>query len=207
MSENVINWDEAPLARWMGSIVKQNTIGAYKTSFKLYIQYAGLTPKQLLEEALQDQKRDVSERTDIAKQRIIGFYNWLTTEAPKRTPGSHSKVIGKGLGSKTVHTHVGGVRSFYSTYDIFVKLKGRSSLPKPRVMNKRMIISNIDAKVLVDNARIPRDRALILTMFQGGMDVSTLCGIKYRDVSEGLAKNEHPLQLNLYRGKADCDGT
>jgi len=205
VSENSVKWDEAPLARWMGSIVKQKTIEAYKSSFKLYLQYTGLTPKQLLDEALEDQRKDASERRDIVKQRIIGFYNWLTNEAPKRPPGYHSKVIGKGLGSKTVHRHVGGVRSFYATFDIFVKLKGRSSLPKPRVANKRMLLSNMDVKVLVDNARIPRDRAMILTMFQGGMDVSTLCGMKVGDVAEGLAKNEHPLQLNLYRIKTGIE--
>jgi integrase/recombinase XerD len=37
------------------------------------------------------------------------------------------------------------------------------------------------------------------------MDVSTLCSLKYSDVNEGLANNEHPLKLNLYRPKTGTD--
>jgi len=48
-----------------------------------------------------------------------------------------------------------------------------------------MIVTNMDVKKLVDHSRAPRDRAIILTMFQGGMDVSTLCSLKYGDVAEG----------------------
>lgn len=59
----------------------------------------------------------------------------------------------------------------------------------------------MDVKRLVDHCRSPRDRAIILTMFQSGMDVSTLCDLKYGDVTDGLMKNEHPLRLNLYRPK------
>lgn len=60
-------------------------------------------------------------------------------------------------------------------------------------------------KVLVDHARGPRDRAIILTLFQSGIDVSTLCGLKYGDVAEGLARNEHPLKLDLYRQKSGVE--
>jgi len=84
-------------------------------------------------------------------------------------------------------------------------LKRRSALPKPRVVNKRMILSNMDVKRLVDHASTVRDRAIILTMFQSGIDVSTLCSLKYGDVAEGLAKNEHPLRLNLYRPKTGTE--
>jgi hypothetical protein len=31
----------------------------------------------------------------------------------------------------------------------------------------------------------------------GGLDASTLCSIKYGDIAEGLADNEHPLKLEL----------
>jgi len=50
-----------------------------------------------------------------------------------------------------------------------------------------------------------RDRAIILTMFQSGMDVSTLCSLKYGDIAEGITKNEHPLKLDLYRPKTGID--
>jgi hypothetical protein len=42
-------------------------------------------------------------------------------------------------------------------------------------------------------------------MFQTGMDESTLCELKRKDVAEGLAKKEHPLMLKLRRVKTDVD--
>lgn len=60
-------------------------------------------------------------------------------------------------------------------------------------------------KALVDHARTPRDRAIILTLFQSGMDVSTLCSLKYGDVAEGLSKEEHPLKLKPHRPKTGVE--
>lgn len=42
-------------------------------------------------------------------------------------------------------------------------------------------------------------------MFQSGINVSTLCSLQYRDVAEGLKKNEHPLKLELYRKKSGAE--
>lgn len=97
------------------------------------------------------------------------------------------------------------IRSFYGTYDISIKLKGRQRLPKPKVENERMDLSVADVKLLVDHARSPRDRALILVGFQGGMDVSTLCSLKYLDVARGLELNDHPLKVDIFRKKRSVD--
>ena len=199
------DWNEPPLQRWLGSITRESTKAIYKTAFRLYHAYTGLTATQLIDEALEDAKRDPREKRDVVRQRLIGFYNWLRSEAPRRKSGSRRQVVGKGLGSKIAHTYVNGVRSFYATFDVFVKLKGRSALPRPRVENKRLKLTNMDVKRLLDHCSSPRDRALILTMFQSGMDVSTLCSLKYGDVADGLTRNEHPLKLNLYRLKSGTE--
>jgi integrase len=101
--------------------------------------------------------------------------------------------------------YTAAVRSFYATFDLSVRLKGRRRMPKPRVQNRRMIVGAEQVKTLYDHARSPRDRAIILVNFQGGLDASTLCSIKYGDVAEGLAKNEHPLKLELQRPKTGAD--
>jgi integrase len=84
-------------------------------------------------------------------------------------------------------------------------MKGRHSLPHPIVRNKRMRVGAEQVKVLVNHARTPRDRAIILTLFQGGMGVSNLCSLKYGDVQKGLTENEHPLKLDLYRPKTGVE--
>jgi len=166
-----------------------------------------MTADSLIDEAIEDSKKDPRERTDVVKRRLIGFFNWLIKEAPKRKASGRGIIaeVGKGVSPKMAHTYVNVIRSFYGTFDIYVKLRGRSQLPKARVINRRMLLNNQEVKKLVDNARSLRDRVIILVMFQGGMDVSTLCSLKYGDVAEGLAKDEYPLKLELFRRKAGTE--
>ena len=202
-----IDFNEAPLQRWFGEITRNSTRILYKSAWKSYATYTGKTATELLDEATEDMKRDPKEKKGIVLQRLLGFYQWLCTEYPvvSRGYGQHG-IIRKGLRPKTAFMKVQVMRSFYGTFDIPVRMKGKSRLPRPRVYNKRDVIKTaLDVKLLCDHARLPRDRAIILTMFQGGMDVSTLCSMKFQDVKEGLQKNEHPLKLSLYREKAGVD--
>jgi integrase/recombinase XerD len=64
-----------------------------------------------------------------------------------------------------------------------------------------MRVSAEQVKLLVDCARTPRDRALILLAFQSGMDASTMCSLLYSDIKEGLKKGEHPLKIEPQRPK------
>ncbi len=107
--------------------------------------------------------------------------------------------------SKTASGRVSTIRSFYATFDITVRLRGRSRLPKPRVENKRLIVDNEQVRILLQHTTSPRDRSIILTLFQGGMDVSTLCSMNYSHVRKGLEGNKHPLKLELIREKSDTE--
>lgn len=190
----------------MGTITRKSTKKNYKSAFKTYMQFIKLSPSELIDEAIEDLKRDPREKQDIVMRRLIDFYHWLKTEYKKKSRGKgEQKTTGTGVSDKLAHTRVGSIRSFYATFGITVRMKGRHRLPRPRITNKRMIVNASQVKTLVDHARTPRDRALILVNFQGGMDAETLCSIKYGDVSEGLTKNEHPLKLDLFREKNGVD--
>jgi len=204
--QDIVNWEDPALQRWFNSITRQSTKYNYRTAFRTYTLFTGMTASALIDEALEDAKRDARTRKDVVLSRLVQFYNWLKTDYPKKSRGKGEHVtVGKGISDKLAHAHVGAIRSFYSTFNVTVRLKGRHKLPKPRVQNKRMKVAAEQVKFLVDHARPPRDRAVILTMFQSGMDVSTLCSLKYENVSEGLTRNEHPLKLDLYRPKTGTD--
>ena len=201
-----VDWSEPPLQRWLGGITRSGTRRVYKSAFRIYHNWTGMNAIQLIDEAIEDAKRDPREKKDVVLHRLINFYNYLKTEHPVRSRGKGAhEVTRKGLSDKLAHLYVSAIRSFYATFGITVRLKGRHALPKPRVRNKRMIVGAEQVKLLVDNARTPRDRSIILTIFQSGMDVSTLCSLKYGDVAEGLAKNEYPLKLDLYRPKTGVE--
>jgi integrase len=206
MVEIAVNWEDPALKRWLDTIARNSTKYGYKTAFKAYAYFTGLTASDLIDEALADFKKDPRERQDVVMTRLVKFYHWLKTEYPKMSRGAgEHKVIAKGLSDKLAHFIVNAVRSFYATYDVTIRMRGRHKLPRPRVQNKRMKVGAEQVKVLVDHARTPRDRTIILTLFQSGMDVSTLCSVKYGDVTEGLAKEERPLKLELHRPKTGTE--
>ena len=207
LSKQIPSWKEdSAFQRWMGTITRKSTKRSYKSWFRCYMEFTQLTPSQLIDEALEDMKRDPREKQGIVMQRLINFYHWLKTDYQKKPKGKDkTKPEGKGVSDKTAHARIGAVRSFYATFGVTVRMKGRQSLPRPRVENKRMKVGAEQVRVLINHTRGLRDRAIILTMFQGGMDVSTLCSVKYRDVAKGLEKQEHPLRLDLYRPKTGVE--
>ena len=201
-----VNWEDPALKRWLGGITRKGTKYGYKTAFRGYAYFTGMTASGLIDEALADAKKDPRERQDVVLRRLVKFYHWLKKEYPKKSRGKgEHKVVGKGVSDKMAHYFIGAIRSFYATYDVTVRMRGRHKLPRPRVVNKRMKVGGEQVKLLVDHARTPRDRAIILTLFQSGMDVSTLCSLKYGDVAEGFDKDEHPLKLELYRPKTGVE--
>jgi len=201
-----IDWEDPTLERWLSPITKPNTRYMYRSAFRSYAEFTGLTASQLIDEALEDQAKDIRQRRDVVLNRLVKFYDWLKREYPvkSRGAGEHA-VVKKGLSDKAANLYVTAVRSFYGTYDVVVRLKGRTRLPKPRVANRRMKLAADQVKLLVDNARTPRDKAIILCIFQSGMDVSTLCTVKYGDVKEGIARGDHPLKLDLCRPKTGVE--
>jgi site-specific recombinase XerD len=203
--DDPVDWADPILTRWMGSITRKSTAKAYRAAFRRYAAFTGEAASVLVDEALEDARRDPRDKQGIVKQRLLKFYHHLKDGADKKIRrGNVTKQDGKGLSDKYAHLCVNAVRSFYATYDISVKLTGRSRLPRARVENKRLKIANTDVARLVNHARTLRDRAILLTLFQGGMDVSTLCELKYKDVAAGL-DGEAPMKLELYRPKTGTE--
>jgi integrase len=182
-----VDWEDPALRRWLDTITRKSTKWGYRTTFRAYHLFTEKSASELIDEALEDAKRDPRERRDVVLKRLVEFYNWMKTEYPQKSRGKGPKrIVGKGSTDKRANVTVNSIRSFYATFGITVRMKVRHALPRPRVKNTRMKIAADQVKILVDHARTPRDRAIILTLFQGGMDVSTLCSLKYGDISEAL---------------------
>jgi len=177
--------------RWINTIVRSNTRSNYTYAFKLYLEYTGKTAEELVDEAIEDQRRDPREKRGLPLTRILGFYEWLQKEYR--------------ITQNSAKTLVTAVRSFYSTFEIYVKLKGRSNLPRGRVRHKRLILDPRQVLRLVNHTRTIRDRAIIVMIYQSGMDVSTLCSLEYQDVEKGLRERDHPLFLDMSRVKTEVD--
>jgi integrase len=199
-----VDWETPTLQRWMNGIRNTSTKYTYRTAFRAYAQFTGLTADQMIDEAVEDDRLDPRERKDVVLTRLINFHEWLTTEykVKSRGTGKH-EVVSKGTTDRAAVMRVNVIRSFYSTFGINVKMTGRHKLKKGKVKNKRMIVSAEQVKTLVDHARNVRDKAIILVNFQGGLDASTLCTLNYEDVAEAIETGKEPFKLNLVRPKTD----
>jgi integrase len=201
-----VNWEDPALKRWFGTIARKSTAYNYRTAFKSYAQFTGMTATELIREADEDMKRDPLKRQDIVLQKLTKFFEWLTTEAPISSRGNTEHVVvGKGIAPRSAIMRVNAIRSFYGTFHITVKMNRRSKLRKGKVKNERLIVSAEQVRDLVQHARTIRDRAIILVNFQGGLDVSTICSLNYEDVAKAVENGEHPFKLKLYRKKADVE--
>lgn len=202
-----VDWNDSVVKKWIDPIVRKSTRAVYKCGFRAYIQFTKLTPSQIIDEALKDEDLNARDRENVVLNRVVAFYEWLKNDYGIKTRGKgEHKERKKGASDNMVVTYVTAIRSFYSTYGIEVKLKGRNRLPRPKVESRRMKIGASQVKVLLDHTRSLRDRAVILTLFQGGMDVSTLCSLKLtKELKDGLDKEESPLKLDIYRPKTGVD--
>jgi len=198
MSES-IDWNDPILSRWLGAIIKKTTRYSYMTAFRAYTKFTRKTPAILIDEAIEDSRKDARKKMDVVKISLNNFYQYLINDYPVMSRGKGERTqIRTGVRPKTAHTWVNAIRGFYGVFDIYVKMK----LPKARVVNKKLNLTTMDVKTLVDHTRTPRDRAIILTMFQSGLDVATLCSLKMKDVAEGIKSGKTPFKLEVFREKA-----
>jgi integrase/recombinase XerD len=200
-----VDYNDPAYQRWMNTITRTSTQRQYKCSWKSYVAFTHRNATELIREAVEDEQRGILDKRDIVTQHLLAFYHWLTTKAPVYQRGGSGKIVSHGLSSKTANARVSTIRSFYATFGISVRLKGRSQLPKPKIRNKRMRVEANEVRVLLQHVTSLRDRAIILSMFQSGMDVSTLCTLNYGHVKQGIVTNERPLKLTLHREKTGVD--
>ncbi|MGC9308182.1 MAG: tyrosine-type recombinase/integrase [Thermoplasmatota archaeon] len=131
------------------------------------------------------------------------FYHWLVNDKTMVRGGySPKKTEKRGASQKYASSLVGAIRSFYRVNGFPVVIdRGLIPTAVPRKENRKRDLSIEDIKHLVDHAPNLRDKAVILMMFQGGFDVSTLCSLDYGDVARGLDNDECPLAIEVVRKK------
>lgn len=187
--------------RWLAGKPKE-TKRAYLVALKIYCRWRGLNPKQLIDEIEEDRKKPIRERGEI-EYKLKEFYEWLLKEKKKEKKRKKEKEE-KGVSPKRAHMIISAVRSFYKANGFpILNLK----LPKPHTLkrNHKLQLRAEHVRKLVEHAPTLRDKAIILMLFQSGMDISTLISLNYGDVARGLENNEEPLAIRVVRKKAGTE--
>jgi len=172
--------------RWLNN-VKDGSKPAYRAGLRLFCQWCNLSPTQLLDEAEEDRKKSRRERGK-PEARLMEFYNYLINEKKAK---------------KTATLYFTAVRSFYKWNGFPLTVKTPKAAPKKE--NRKAVITPEIVKKLVNHAPTLRDRAIILFLFQGGFDVSTLCSLNYGDVKGELGAGKTPMMIYVVRGKEEVE--
>ena len=182
--------EEEILERWLGT-KKPKTKAVYVSAFKKFQQFSHKTAKQLKEEIDLEFGKKLTQRGSI-ENRLRKFYHWATKE----------EKLSENLGA----TYIGAIMSFYRTYNYRCNLSISREF-KPIRKNDKRNLKKEDVRKLYNHAKTLRDRAIILTLYQSGMDVSTLCSMKVKHVWRGIQEGEVPLAINLVRRKEGVEYT
>jgi len=190
------------IQKWLSSVQNKNTQKSYYSAVKTFFGWLGQTPTEFVKAIIEDNKKDVLEKQDLARNRILEFYNYATTDMPKRDH-YNMKIIGKGLSFNAATSLINGIRSFLTEFGIVLKFKGRHAMRQTeRNPNERMKLNVDQVRSMLMHARLPRDRAIITFLAQSGCDLNTLVNMKYKIMQSALEKNEIPAKIDLFRQKA-----
>ncbi len=193
--------DYEEVKKWL-STVKESSRRDYKTAMRLYMEFTGLNPTQVIDEAEEDRGKP-RRGQGKPEQRLADFYNYLLNDYEKHPMGMRKGSGNKGVSKSRARNCITSLRSFYRRNGFPIMTKSPKAAPKKE--NKKLSLSPKEVKLLADHAPTLRDRAIILMIFQGGFDVSTLCSLNYGDISRELRDEKVPMLIQVVREKEEIE--
>ena len=178
---------------WMSGIeASKSTHDNYTHGLRLFCDFTGLTPIQLLEEA----ESEITNGTLMRQRKIKGYLITFRSMLKER-----------GLAPKTIGNIMTGVNSFYRFNDIDLpNLNNRKQFsPKPLKKNT-LWLEKSDIQAILDHAGV-RDRAIILIMVSSGLSQVDVLNLQIKDVKSGYDEHTGITTLSVRRIKTDYDFT
>lgn len=198
-----IDWNEKELVNWIGTNerpLRANSRKIYKRAFTAYHEFTELTAKELIDEAEQDDSLPKRKRGQ-PKRRILAFAEWL--KASYISPRERKKEDPeRGISPKSMLTYFGAVRGFYRDNNFKIEFS-RGEAPTATVTTEREMMRREDVKKLLNKALEHRDKAIIMCLYQSGMDISTLLSLNYGHVKKGLERGDEILLVKATRIKTN----
>lgn len=195
MRKNNVNWREEELTNWIGSDqrpLKRASRKTYKMAYIAYSFFTRITAKQLIDEAEAEAKASQRQRGTV-KRRLLHFREWLLNDYVSGR-GGRAKV--HGITETTANAYLGAIRGFYRDNGFPVQF-ARTDIKKVRPTTQRKMLRVEDVNKLLNKVYTQRDKAIIICMYQSGMDISTLLSLRYAHIKEGLEEIEEARRLRI----------
>jgi len=159
---------------------KESTATQYRYAFVKYARFTKMTPEELIKEKWDDMRKEPIEQTDAAENRLRAFNRWLLDEYTSRKGK-------KGLSPKSALMNCAAIVDFYARNKVSLGIKmTREFTGATKGVNETEKMSAEQIESLAYYAPTLRDKAIIWCMFQGGMDISTVCSLNCGHVMEEI---------------------
>ena len=204
-----MNFEEEP--SWLEYVNARNNTLSTQKSVKRSIRYfldfyneiknEDLNLQGLIDKIKTENQLEIEDRSGIEKD-WVQFGTWLGNDYVKVDRYCKNS---KKLAPNTVSQMTALLRKFLKYYN--ANFPGKSVMPKfiseatERPANRKFEYRPRNIRKLVDVAKSTRDRAVILCMFQSGMDMTTLCSLNYGDMKDELEAGKIPLLFHAQRKK------
>ena len=78
MAVKEVDWNEAPLQRWLNPIVNKGTKQSYVSAYKAYSQFTQMSAVDLIREAYEDAQKSPLEKKDVVITKMIKDQDMFT---------------------------------------------------------------------------------------------------------------------------------
>lgn len=154
---------------WFELIGNKRTIENYTSEFPRFLQYAKTTPTQMVESRLDDlASKDITKRRNWENQ-VIKYMHSMEKE---------------GLRSSTIKGYLRTVRSFFSKSGVKLLFSRNELKPEPTPEEKKPKLwcpTNEEVRVIYRYCKTPRDRSLLLTLYQSGYSPVDVASMQIQD--------------------------
>jgi len=166
-----------------------------------------LMPEDLLTRIDEDRKKAIRDRGQVERE-WMEFTEWLKSKYKKRN--RDRTISDKPLGATSIQAYTSIIKTFYSEFGFPLgknaKLPRQISSIKRKPENTGIEYRPHNVRKLLSVMRSNRDKAITLTMFQSGMDVSTTLSLTYGHIRSEFEnwtpENHRPILMDLVRVKA-----
>jgi integrase len=195
----VLDIEDEPTVKklFLHANLSESTKQGYLTALRHYIAYTNLTPTQMVEEALEEEKLGL-----IMPERAIFTY---LPEFREYLKGVSNQNTGQPLAFSTISNYVNKIRTFYSYFEI-------QTPSQPKNANKMNIAQKNNLKRpskeliqrVLDEAN-HRDRAIMLTELSSGMSTAEIISLTLEQFEQGYDPETGITTFDMRRGKVGRD--
>lgn len=151
----------------------------YESDLNLYSEYFDMSLEELLEEAEEDEDKNIRMRKRRINDKILRFQKHL--EEDKVTHPITKKTVS--YAPYTINNIITSVKNFYTCYDIQVPMIRRK---RAKLENQEDIITKREIRLALQHDPNQQHKAIILLLSCSGLDVDSLLKLTVKDYTNGV---------------------